>query len=174
MNESSVKRSLFACLIAFAVVVAFGGCGGRKIPGLVPLQGTVTYDGAPLAWASLAFAPAPSESGAKPDPNAPTQRVAVAMTDENGNFVASVLGVKGANPGKYVVTVEKYIANEDSAVEKWEKSRQDSSFKEQKPGDDVFDVVSAIPRKYADKKTSELEIVVEKNGSKDVHIELSK
>lgn len=173
MNESSAKRFLFACLIAFAVV-AFGGCGGRKIPGLVPLQGTVTYDGAPLAWASLAFAPAPSEKGAKPDPNAPSQRVATAMTDEHGQFIASVLGVKGAIPGKYVVTVEKYIPNEDSAVEKWEKSRQDPTFTEERPGDEVFDAVSAIPLKYADKKTSGLEIVLEKTGSKDVQIELSK
>ncbi len=174
MNKSLTLRRLLASALVVALVAVADGCRSRKIPGLVPLEGTVTYEGLPLAWATLTFAPSPSESGGKPDPSGSSQRVATAMTDADGRFVASVLGVKGANPGKYVVTVEKYIPNEDSAVENWEKFRQNPGAHEPKPEEEVFDVVSAIPLKYSDKKTSELEVTVEAKGSKDVVIELSK
>ncbi len=161
------------CATALVATLALGsGCNGKKLPGLVPLQGVVEYDGTPLAWATITFAPAPREKGAHA-PETP-QRVSTAMTDATGAFTARTLGLDGVMPGEYVVTVEKYIAKEDGAVEKWEQARQASGYVEPEPGEDVFDVVSAIPLKYSDKKTSELTITVGSKGEKSAKFDLLK
>lgn len=171
MTIQSLRRLLFATLFV-ATLALVPGCGGGKIPGLVPLQGVVEYEGVPLAWATLTFAPAPREK----DSPAPAvgQRVATAMTDAQGAFVARTLGENGATPGEYVVTVEKYIAKEDGAVEKWEQARQASGYSEPAPEEDVFNAVSAIPLKYSDKKTSDLTITVGDKGEKNARFQLSK
>jgi hypothetical protein len=50
-----------AMLCAFAVVVV-AGCG-RGQAGRVPVKGTVTYEGQPVTWGSIALRPAPGTTG---------------------------------------------------------------------------------------------------------------
>jgi hypothetical protein len=69
-----------------------GGCGGS---GMVPVRGTVTFDGAPLEQASLAFLP---EGEGEP---------AHSMTKAGGAFELDTHDARGAKPGKYRVTVTK-------------------------------------------------------------------
>ena len=161
------NRVAFLVVATASIAACFltTSCDGRKIPGLVPLRGEATYEGRPLAWASLSFSPTGSTEG---------MRVATAQTDENGRFTASTLGVEGATPGEFSVTVQKFILDEPNAVENWERARQSSDYKEPRPQGEVFDGVAAIPRKYADKKTSELTIVVGADGEKDAQINITK
>lgn len=162
-----------------------GGCGPEKIPGLVQVKGTVTYEGLALPWASVRFTPADGERGA---------RIAAGMTDEDGEFVLATLGRKGCLPGNYVVTVEKFIADEEGALEAWEEARASGSYKEPRPSNGfantdgeqegqeektealkpAFKVVSVIPLKYAEKETTELSVVIPDDGNKKLKIELIK
>lgn len=166
------RNVLFPLLILFLVVSTCApGCRRRKIPGLVPATGVVTYEGIPLAWATLTFAPEEKKGKAAANQNA---RVSTAMTNQNGEFILGTLGLKGALPGEYEVTVEKYIADGDDAVEKWENQRKEAGYSEPAATEDVFDVVSAIPLKYSNKKTSGIKIVIPEKGSKELSIELGK
>ncbi|MBQ9875177.1 MAG: carboxypeptidase regulatory-like domain-containing protein [Thermoguttaceae bacterium] len=181
-----MKIESIALLCSATLFVASGiGCGAKGIPGLVTVEGTVLYEGAPLPWASVAFAPDPEGVGA-----GTTVRVSTGMTDENGKFSLNAMGRKGALPGDYVVMVEKFIPNAPDAVETWEKRRASGDWSEKRPsngyvedepseeGVDVskptFDVVSAIPLRYSDKDSSGLKATVPAKGIKDLTIELSK
>jgi len=82
---------------AWFVVGAFGllllkGCGGS---GMVPVRGVLTFDGAPLEQASLAFLP---DGEGEP---------AHSMTRAGGAFELDTHDQRGAKPGKYRVTVTK-------------------------------------------------------------------
>ena len=85
------------CVVAVALCLV-AGCGSDL--GLVPVEGTVTLDGKPLANKSLLFTP---ELGEGPS--------ASAITDGSGKYelLAVVTGttsdVKGAVPGPYKVSV---------------------------------------------------------------------
>ena len=176
------------CLIVLAAAaVCFAGCGPKGIPGLKPVKGVVLYEGLPLPWATMTFAP-DTENGVP----AGGVRVSTAMTDADGRFIVGTVGRKGALPGNYIVTVEKYIANEEGAVEAWEKKRAGGDYSEPRPSngfvDDspsedgkepeaapvTFNVVSAIPLRYAEKETSELKVAIPEKGTKDLTIELTK
>ncbi|MGE0760794.1 MAG: hypothetical protein AB7F89_17115 [Pirellulaceae bacterium] len=85
-----------------AVIVVLSGCG-ESGPKLVPVEGTATVDGKPLAFKSVFF---------HPDREAGTEgNGAGGFTNGEGKYylIASVGGAtsdqKGCPPGKYTVTV---------------------------------------------------------------------
>jgi hypothetical protein len=80
-------------LSVFAVITAVG-CGGASF---VPVTGTVTLDGKPLAGAAVNFTPATAGQG----------QVAQGQTDESGKFTLSSVGGLGAVPGSYKIGVSK-------------------------------------------------------------------
>ena len=98
-----LQRICLARLFGLAALVLFPGCsGGEKLP-TVPVIGTVTYNGAPLAGADISFLPKSAEAGA---------RGASGTTDANGQFkMQTFLGgtttVAGALPGEYQVSIAK-------------------------------------------------------------------
>ncbi len=181
-------RLLEACVLCLATTVVLVGCGSKEIPGLVRVQGVVVYEGKPLPYASMTFAPDVEKMG-----SANGIRVSTAQTDAKGRFELFTVGRKGALPGDYLVSIEKYIPNSDGAVERWEKERMIPGYVEPKPANTfeeeetldengapvetvpaTFDVVSAIPLKYAEKETSNLKATVPEKGTKDLVFQLYK
>jgi hypothetical protein len=136
-----------------AVICSLPGCNRTDRPATFPVHGKVTYRGKPVADASVTFL-APGAS-----------RVAVGNTDESGSFQLSTFEQNdGAIVGTHEVTVKKYEhepppipqapANGqlDPAVEarfteelaRWQKTAH-----------------FAVPKKYTDRKTSDLHLKVE-------------
>ncbi len=85
------------CLCIVIAVSAGSGCSGEPgLKGLVPVTGTVTYQGKPVEGASVSFSP----NGAG--------RSASAMTGEDGTFVlTTVEGGDGAMSGSFGVEISK-------------------------------------------------------------------
>jgi len=76
-------------------VYALVGCSGSDGPQVAPVEGTVTWQGKPLADAGVAFTP---EKGP----------VAIGRTDESGQFSLSTQGRDGAVVGSHRVTIEAF------------------------------------------------------------------
>ncbi|TWT78151.1 hypothetical protein Pla123a_09410 [Posidoniimonas polymericola] len=93
----SAKRDL---LVAVACAVLTVGCGSSE--GLVPVEGVVTLDGAPLPQAQVVF----YQPGGGPETNFTD------VTDDQGRFTLSPLrsDTPGAKPGKYQVTLRTGFA----------------------------------------------------------------
>ena len=86
-------------ILIFSVgcVLLMSGCsGGSDRPDTVPVRGTITLDGKPLADATVSF-------------SAETERPATGTSDSFGEFTLTTFESEdGAIPGEYKVTVEKY------------------------------------------------------------------
>jgi hypothetical protein len=96
MKEMSVSRNgglIAACGLLALVSV---GCGDKG-PKLYPATGTVTYEGKPLADASILFVP----QGGRPS---------IGTTDASGKFSMTTNGKPGVPAGTYSVTISKSTA----------------------------------------------------------------
>lgn len=83
-------------LFAISVLV---GCGGSEYQ-LVPVSGTVTYDGEPLNGADVVFAPMESEGVIDVGP------ISVGTTDSSGNYtLLTTKGLEGAMVTKHRVSI---------------------------------------------------------------------
>ncbi|MFG0334817.1 MAG: hypothetical protein ACF8TS_15790 [Maioricimonas sp. JB049] len=92
-----MSRMFVGLLIA---VVACSGCGGDGRPDLVPVEGTVTLDGEPLADAQVIFQVVEVEGDYK--------RPSAGMTDASGKFTIGTYGKDDGLPiGKYNVGIMK-------------------------------------------------------------------
>lgn len=91
-----------------SVLLMFGGCGGGRsadLPKLVPVSGTVTLDGKPVAGASVNFVPAGKTRGG----------MCYGMTDDNGRYeLLAGDRQKGAPAGEFRVTCSKWIRADGS------------------------------------------------------------
>src|SRR5579875_460502 len=91
-------RSFFAILFGLVVTAAVSGCG-RRIPAIVPVQGTILLNGKPLPKATVQFIPQRSDLGA--------EFASTAVTDENGRFTLSCgyRDMPGAVVGPHTVVI---------------------------------------------------------------------
>ena len=93
--------------LALCAMGITAGCGGSDEPSLVPVSGTVTLDGKPLAGALVEFIPL--------DPKQP-QTAGGGTTDPAGKYTAMYRGSSGLSPGKYKVNVRKDASPDASKV----------------------------------------------------------
>ena len=106
-------RSIAAGTFALAALVS--GCA-KKLPEVVPVEGTVTLNGKPLPQASVTFMPMLDSFGAESN--------SMAETDDEGHFVLTCMHDKqpGAVVGQHVVLVtegqmpDKMRGVQDSSV----------------------------------------------------------
>ncbi len=141
--------------LSWLLVFAFSGCGGAYQTGdietVVPVNGTLTFQGKPLENYQVVFMPLDG------------RRVATGITDANGNFKLGTNDAgDGAPPGKCEVAV--MFAPPDTA----------------QPGNEVIIDNPAklpkpkvkIPAKYNDPKKSGITQEIPSDGLKDLKIEL--
>lgn len=86
------RLTLIACGLWAAV---FAGCGSSE-PKLYPASGTVTYEGKPLADATILFIP----QGGRPS---------MGTTDASGKYTITTNAKPGVPVGTYSVTVSKSV-----------------------------------------------------------------
>jgi hypothetical protein len=150
------RRMVVVILVGLGGLVVLDGCG-RRLPSVVPVQGTVLLDGKPLPKASVTFIPQLDRFGAESN--------SMAETDEEGRFTLTCTykGQPGAVVGKHVVVVT------EAPPPKELRRVQDSR---------VLDQYRAkwgnrpIPPKYSSVSESPLQIEI-KEGQGPVTIELT-
>lgn len=122
------------------------GCGGGDTTPVVPVTGKVTFQGKPLAGASIVFVPADFDptKPVKKGENVSLERPG-GQTDADGAYELMYFEQTGAPPGKYKVSITAYQARAD--------------------GDDEESMPpSLIPVKYANPATSGLKADVKEEG----------
>jgi hypothetical protein len=144
----------FGDLLTVAACFLLVGCAGSGRPETAPVRGTVTYNGQPVAGASVAFL----------CPGAP--RLAVGTTDEAGNYqLTTFVPNDGAVMGTHVVTVNKYVDDSGSSpppAEAITDSQARSKAIEaamQQAATEIEQAEQAkplLPKKYSDRVTSDL------------------
>jgi hypothetical protein len=137
-------------LLLCLVCILTSGCGKKRFAGVVPAEGTVTYNGEPLDDAKVMCYAVQERAD-----NVPV----VAATDQNGRFVLRTNGeVNGAFPGSYKVVVSK------SKIIGYDKNGE--------TGEDIAIYDLAIPQKYSQSGTTDLLITIPPKGDKNLVITL--
>ena len=152
------------------VLLAMNGCA-RVDSEFRHVSGIVTYDGAPLEGASVAFVPV-DESGV----------AATGTTDVSGKyFLTSTTAKKfgtGAKPGKYLVKVTKTESSADpdqDAFDSGEITYEEYQARKARKGPfSMPGSKSLIPVRYANQLTSKLEATVEDKKSNECNFTLEK
>lgn len=139
-------RKLVAVLVLGTSVLT--GCGGAERPAMVPVSGTVNYNGSPVEGATVTFAAGTSA------------RSSSGESDSSGKFKLTTFDTNdGAPVGEYVVTIAKFDAEAgtDTAAGSSPEKMKEMMEKQQAlmSGQAVADKPKAnLPLKYADGKTS--------------------
>jgi len=142
----------FSSIVLLLACFSLPGCSKSGIPGLVPVHGTVFFEGAPLEEATIAFKPAEGTEGA---------RMAIAKTDEQGKFQLMTLNPgDGIKPGTYTVTVTKIIVDVEKA--------------KRVPEHEAQPVIHLVPERYTSYQTSGIELTIGPKGDKNIEIRLEK
>ncbi len=104
----TTRRMAVGLGLVLPTLLAVCGCGGGgNLPELGRVSGIVTLDGAPLAGATVTFAPA-------------TGRPSQGITGDDGRYVLEYTpGNLGAMVGEHVVRIstERYVERPDGSVE---------------------------------------------------------
>lgn len=142
-----MSRVLVTCLF-FGSSLLLGCGGGADRPAMVPVSGTVNYNGSPVEGATVTFAAGTSA------------RSSSGLTDSSGKFKLTTFDTNdGAPVGEYVVTIAKFEqevgmdASAGSSPEKMKEfmAKQQGMMSGQAP---VEKPKAKLPVKYADGKTS--------------------
>ena len=153
VGGGSLARIRIALLLSVCMAVV-GGCGSNPHPELRRVSGTVTYNGEPVADATVAFY------------NNASSRLATGRTDATGQFsLTSYNPQDGALPGEHRVVVtksessgdEEVALSMDEAVQtrpKRTRSRQ------------------LLPKEYGSEDTTPIVVQVSEDGQNDLKIEL--
>jgi len=145
----------FAILALFAVLLV--GCGQSGLP-VVPVTGSVQFEGQPVAEAFITFYPAGSEG-----------RMASGQTNANGEFALVTAGAAkaGVMPGSYRVSVEKTVFVDDRGNPIIMGSEASEALQQMPKSK------SLIPEKYDTADTSGLTADVAKKGKNHFVFELT-
>jgi len=138
--------------LGLVLLLIGSGCGGAKLAKLYPVTGTVTYDGKPLANASVLLVP---ETGA----------AAIGQTDGEGHFSLRTQGTEGAveGPAKIAVTATENVKK--VTAEEFEKMTDAERAKASK---------SLIPPRYGNPEASELTTTVSTTTKNEIQLDLTK
>ena len=155
--------------ILFLFVFLIVGCSQhhKANPEFRLVKGTVTFNGAPVEGATVAFFPTDSNGLS-----------AGGMTDASGNYTLtadnSLVTGAGTKPGKYKVTVKKteMPVDQDQADYKEGKITQEELFRRQGMRAPMR-AKNLLPEIYADQRTTPLELTIEdkKENVLDLNIE---
>jgi hypothetical protein len=148
-------RSLVSFVIAFSLLMSFLGCSDGEDPRL-PVSGTVTLDGQPLADAKVTLMPKDS------------RRVANAITDESGRFESATTFSRGDG----ALIGEHYVAitpKNPPPMPGDEISSPGSAGLDAKP----VKYIAPIPVKYGKPKESGLDVEVARGSDNDFSFELN-
>jgi hypothetical protein len=163
-------------LLLCATTAALAGCGGSEQqaqhPAVAPTAGTVTYNGSPVAGATVTlFSDTTKEKG----------WTLAAQTDAEGKFeimsrFAPGTEFKGAPAGDYTIVVTKFetpaaAAPKDlTAYEEQFKKQQQAAASGARP--EVTAAKASIPTKYSQDGTSPLKVKIEAAGNSDIEVTL--
>lgn len=167
-KESPVFYTRLVLAVWGLLMMLSTGCGGST-PKLYPVSGTVTYEGKPLADASLLFIP---QQG----------RPSVGTTDASGKYTMTTSGQPGAPAGTYSVTVSKssgqgsaggesvQLPSSDAQVSEEEVKKVQEQMQQQMMGMQQKQTrpKPAIPQKYALPEGSGLTAIVTADPAKNV------
>jgi len=146
-------RRFFAALLP--LLVALGCGGGASGPPLVPVEGTVTFDGQPLANANVQLIPQGQNQG----------QTGFAKTDAAGKFeIGTADGkTKGAAAGDYKIVISKHI-------------KPDGSDYVAKPDEDpmLANYKELLPAVYSNPEQTNLTTNIPAEGKKDLSFRLTK
>ena len=155
MKKMILIVSMIACCICGS------GCGEKgDIVGLVDVAGKITYNGAPVEGASVAFSPA--------SPSNET-RSAAGRTEVDGSFYLITHTSRGILPGSYKVTVSK-----KTEPPKPMSSEEIDAYVQQngkQPLVEKIEIKDLLPEKYGKTETSGLSYEITK-GMKSIEITL--
>jgi hypothetical protein len=161
-----MKRFSYASVAVVAASCLSVGCSQSDRPATYPGQGSVTYQGKPVAGASVSFLA----------PGSP--RFAVGTTDAAGQFRLTTFEPDdGAIPGTHVVTVRKIAVQPGPSYEVPSDGTTDSAAIDRAMQEAALRVEAAekagsgLPAKYADHNTSDLRLEVVP-GENNFQIEL--
>lgn len=159
ITRSPVVRSTGLLASGLALILA-AGCGDDGLGKRYPVSGTVTYNGAPVAKASISFVPATvSPTG--------EQRGATGVVTDGQYTLSTQGGDDGAFPGDYLVTISGRTPDMSTAQANagGGSARQDDVSKAFKKAG------SAIPLKYESPESGGLKAKVEAK-SQTINFEL--
>ncbi|MGL6196804.1 MAG: hypothetical protein ACRC2T_18485 [Thermoguttaceae bacterium] len=153
------KNILLVLICAVAVTFTAAGCGSKKLKGLVPAEGVVFLDDAPLEGATVTFAPVTLTN---------ESRSASAKTDAAGKFKMTTLEPDdGVYPGEYLVTVVKKEANGPVPT-------QEDYLAAQNQGRSIIvEYIDVVPSIYANAQTSGLSANITNKGDKKLEFKLT-
>jgi hypothetical protein len=156
LKFSSMALSLLTLLSA--------GCGSSAHPDVVPVSGTVSYQGQPLAGAQVVFH------------NDKSPRAAAGETDAQGNFKLTTFEPgDGAIIGEYRVSVAKIQSDAElSSASAADPSAAYSQGMNAAASGDMSSVQKhELPTKYANPETSGLTATVSKEGPNQLSFQLT-
>lgn len=145
-----------------SLLVSVSGCGGSGATGGVPVYtvtGTVKMAGAPLADATVIFAPTNE------------QPTATGRTDEDGAFSLTTYSYgDGAAEGKFKVLVSKTITAESSDDDSGHGDDYEAS--DSHSGSNAADEAQMVPPNYGSKDDTPLNVEVKKDGDNNFDFEI--
>lgn len=169
-------RTLVCFLAISCGLTLLGGCSGKgDLPKLAPADGTVTYQGKPVAGATVTFAP---DKGP----------LAMAVTDLNGKFTLNTGTFPGvvvgpvkvgiiATPaaqgaGSDLSAISKRPQNDKEAAAYLEKANELQQKFAEGENPEALQPKSLIPEKYTKVDTSGLSFTINANGDNHFTIDL--
>jgi len=142
------RRRTSGLFVAIFCVAFASACSSKSGLDICPAEGTVNFDGQPVAGATVVFTPATASDE--------SQKAAQAETNESGEFAIQSFDGKtyhpGVGPGEYIVTVTKL----------------------ELPKDMRGRPKHLLPKRYRSNATSTLKATVPPQGETQFNFELEK
>lgn len=148
-EESVMMRGCFCALLLAIVPGCTGGDPGEPLDPTVPVSGTVTLDGNPLASATVTFVP--QGSGTE----------CIGSTDDSGKYtLRQPHGAEGAPVGNYKVAISQFLRGDGTPL----------------PEDGAGEggvATESLPPRYSDPLETILTASVPEGGSDAINFELT-